>query len=235
MDYNYNIEAERLLKESLQEAEKAGISQNSLSSFRTIIGHDYAGLIFQGRATNGWDENNPKTLAQLIDLNQSQVIRVIREVSRHIFGAQGENYVAYSNLCRTADCDSGNPSAKLYKATKAQNDSLFQLDMEFLVPSIVVAMVGDSVAENGWQASIWDGWINTFPESSYRKVKQVVICQRKMRGRLYTYTATLWKLERDGMNPMWFILADRPETIKLDMYVKSINGLVDDIYGGFIK
>lgn len=222
---------ESLLKEGLERAARAGISPDSLSRFLTIIGCNYheGGLLFIARATNGWDENNPKTLSQLIGLNKSQLIRVIREVSRHVYGEHGDDYVAYTQVCRFSDCDAGNPSITLFKATKEQNDQLFAIDMERLKPSVVIGMLGDSVAENGWQASIWDGWLNNFP-GQYHEVKKISICQRTRKGRTYTYTASLWKLERDDEKPVYFIFADRPESLKLNLYTTAIYTLLEEIH-----
>lgn len=220
-----NLTVEDLFQEGLKNAENAGISHDSLSCFRTIVGPNYrgGGILFLGRATNGWDENKPKTLTQLIELNNSQLIRVIRNVSRHIYGEHGEHSVAYTQVCRIADCDSGNPSATLYKVTKEQNDLHFSLDMQQLKPSVVIAMVGDSVAENGWQASVWDSWLNRFPGCCH-EVRKITICEREDKK----YTMTLWQLMVGGRTT-WFIFADRPESIKLPIYTHAINSLLDDI------
>lgn len=131
------------------------------------------GILFVGRATNGWlTEERDVTLLlgdrnadngeifncadqmrwiegqagvrEGYNTNSSAFWRVIRKVSVNFYPEDWSSHVAWSNLCKVAPSGGGNPSNRLYSA---QLDACLEILMEeikFLSPRAVVILTGES-------------------------------------------------------------------------------------------
>lgn len=149
---------------------KDSMADENLSPFLMQWGEKFPsernkGIIFYGRATNGWhgnwnyevffDNHNDKRgwnrddqmiwaerLMEKPDGNynirQSQFWNIIKGVSTRFNGIEWYKYVAWSNICKVAPKDEGNPSDNLFEDTLKDNKRIFQTEIDFWSPKYVV-------------------------------------------------------------------------------------------------
>lgn len=131
---------------------------------------EYCGIMFVGRATNGWvsdsedvDElfgdseesifNRKDQMKWVEDLwgngdgyntNGSAFWRVIKAVATHFSPEPWYSYVAWSNVCKVAPWDGGNPNDALYYAQLEDCKKILETEIKLLSPKIVVMLTGES-------------------------------------------------------------------------------------------
>lgn len=131
------------------------------------------GLMFVGRATNGWHEHDYKassffgnSYGQLFNLpDQMQWVedakgssnyntkssafwRVIKAVSSHFYPNNWSSYVAWSDVCKVAPLEGGNPSDSLYYAQIEDCEKIFKAEIKALSPWAVIFFTGYSWAKD---------------------------------------------------------------------------------------
>lgn len=131
------------------------------------------GLMFVGRATNGWQDHDYKTssffghsFGQLFNLpDQMQWVedgegssvyntkssafwRVIKAVSSHFHPQNWSSYVAWSDVCKVAPWEGGNPSDSLYYAQIGDCEEIFKAEVRALSPKAVIFFTGYSWAKD---------------------------------------------------------------------------------------
>lgn len=125
------------------------------------------GVLFVGRATNGWtcltpdvdvlfgETNNaifnlPNQM-EWVDMQdrskigynsrQSAFWRVIRKVSRHLYPEPELSHVAWSNVCKIAP-DGANPNDELYYAQLNTCQRILKAEIDSLAPKFVIFLTG---------------------------------------------------------------------------------------------
>lgn len=139
------------------------------------------GLMFVGRATNGWQDHDYKassffgnSFGQLFNLpDQMQWVeesegssayntkssafwRVIKAVSSHFYPNNWSSCVAWSDVCKVAPFEGGNPSDSLYYAQIEDCEEIFKAEVKALSPKVVIFFTGYSWAKDILQ-SLNDG------------------------------------------------------------------------------
>lgn len=133
-------------------------------------------IMFYGRATNGWAGS--WNLDECFDLSnkergyspdnqmvwvenqwdrsedgyvtkKSQFWKVIRQISTSIFKDKWYRYVCWSNVCKVAPIDSGNPSDSLYYRTLESNQHIFETEINYWKPHFVVLFTGGDWSNGG--------------------------------------------------------------------------------------
>ena len=155
-----------------------------IQPFFTQWGREYPmkrdkGILFVGRATNGWDckldpmewdsmgetswrFNSPRQMEWISEKwncspgggwhgAKSPYWRLIRSIAESIYPDAWHRHVAWSNVCKWAP-DGGNPSAAIYEATLAANCELLKIDIEMLSPRTIIMITGSEVAYDHWSA-----------------------------------------------------------------------------------
>jgi hypothetical protein len=133
-----------------------------------------AGIIFVGRATNGWitDSHDINVLFgngddaifnrgdQMVwvknnegncdgyNSRKSPFWRVIKGISSHYYNDDWYNKIAWSDLCKLAPIDEGNPSDKIYYQTLEANRKILATEIRILSPKVVVMLTGDNWAKD---------------------------------------------------------------------------------------
>lgn len=128
------------------------------------------GILFVGRATNGWVscEEDIETLfgkseyaifnrndqmqwvenlegnTQGYNTRHSAFWRIIKNVSSHFYPTNWSSYVAWSDVCKVAPFDGGNPSDSLYKAQLEDCKKILDAEIKILSPKVVVFLTGQS-------------------------------------------------------------------------------------------
>ncbi|MBR5398936.1 MAG: hypothetical protein IK103_03985 [Bacteroidales bacterium] len=125
------------------------------------------GILFVGRATNGWFHytpditvlfgtsenaifNRPDQMRWVDDLDGSQTgynsrksafWRVIRRISKHLYPEPEISYVAWSNVCKIAP-NVGNPSNALYYLQLETCKKIIKAEIESFSPRFVIFLTG---------------------------------------------------------------------------------------------
>lgn len=125
------------------------------------------GLLFVGRATNGWknedlkadvifDEHSDERIFNRDDqmvwisrnddekynTNRSAFLRTLRCIARAFYPNTDEvNYVAWTNVCKLAP-EAGNPNDKLYYLQLDDAADIFRAEVETLSPKFVIMCTG---------------------------------------------------------------------------------------------
>ena len=131
-----------------------------------------SGLLFVGRATNGYSTDATKSVDVLFDgegeslgfarpdqmtwlethsfynWRQSPFWRVISKVSQDYTEGEWFNGIAWSNLCKIAPSEAGNPSDRLYYAQLSACQKILKSEIEILSPKFVILLTGNSWAKD---------------------------------------------------------------------------------------
>ncbi len=159
-----------------------------LSFFCTEWGEEFPidnqqGLLFVGRATNGWpggievenfeSEFNSAEQMSWIDKcwsnqksadgkrlwsgNRSPFWRVIRAVTERYHPQAWYKHIAWSNLCKCSFSIGGNPTNTLWYAILDQSRKIMKIDVEMLCPKAVIMITG------GWEDEIIGSLVGDTP------------------------------------------------------------------------
>lgn len=136
------------------------------------------GIMFYGRATNGWEhgtwdfnvffsqfsqrkergwnrqdqlvwvENQWENLGDKYDPSKSQFWKIIRQISIEKYGNNWFDNICWSNLCKVAPWEEGNPSDSLYYDILNHNCEIFKLEIEFWSPKFVILLTDGYKRDN---------------------------------------------------------------------------------------
>lgn len=131
----------------------------------------HCGVLFVGRATNGWvtDCENVDVLfgdsedaifnrhdqmkwvenlsgnTKGYNTRKSAFWRVIKKITKELYPEPWYSHVAWSNVCKVAPWKGGNPNDSLYYAQLSDCKKIFAKEIELLSPKAVVLFTGE-----GW-------------------------------------------------------------------------------------
>lgn len=134
------------------------------------------GILFIGRATNGWvsDSTDIKELfgdgkyaifarkdqmkwvnnlegnkdPKGYNTRKSAFWRVIKQVSEKVYPDKWYDNIAWSNLCKIAPSEGGNPSDSLYYSQLKDCQLILKKEIEILSPKYVIMLVGQNWAKD---------------------------------------------------------------------------------------
>ena len=132
------------------------------------------GILFIGRATNGWitdvenidilfgdsDKSifNRKDQMQWVENCEGNVYRynsrksafwrVIKNVSKRYYPENWSAYVAWSNICKVAPYEKGNPNNSLYYAQIEICCQILEIEIELLSPKFIILLTSESWAKD---------------------------------------------------------------------------------------
>ena len=133
-------------------------------------------IMFFGRATNGW--NVTWNLDNLFDISnpdrgycpddnmswvekqwhtsedgyvtkRSQFWNVIKRISVAFYEQDWYKYVSWSNVCKVAPKDGGNPSDSVYNKTLRSNQTIFETEIKYWAPNFVILFTGGDWSGGG--------------------------------------------------------------------------------------
>jgi hypothetical protein len=131
----------------------------------------HTGILFVGKAVNSWinaetdidvlfGNSNKRIIArndqmkwvhdlestnEVYNTKKSAFWRVIKQVSSNYFPSKWYSHVAWSNLCKLAPFEGGNPSDGLYYEQLDSCLKILQKEIEILSPKVVVMLT------SGWE------------------------------------------------------------------------------------
>lgn len=188
---------------------------DKLRVFTTLVGREYPiehnkGIIFYGRATNGWDDEEFNELEPVLEKEYWRpFFNLLYYFAWDIYGDSWRSKVAWSNICKIAP-DGGNPSDALWYA---QYDSIIEIirkEVELLSPEIVVLVTGNTAGAR-WEEPFFEAFPNL------KEIKSIKWAE----SRGYDCTATLFT---DGK--MKVLLTDRPEFRPIEAHSNALTTLL---------
>ena len=189
----------------------------NLCLFKTKVGKHYPkekgkGIVFFGRATNGWDEydesENNKIETILWKQTRRPFLNLIYWVSWTYYDNDYCNSVVWSNIFKIAP-DGGNPSADLQIEQHDYVVEIIRKEIEILSPAVVVLITGNSVGAQ-WSAPFWEAFPN------------LKLIDSRQWGRDKECMASLYS---DGA--LNVILTDRPEERPIEDHANAITDLIE--------
>ncbi len=131
---------------------------------------EHCGIMFVGRATNGWVTecedvdvlfgdtedaifNRPDQMKWIESLsgntkgyntNKSAFWRVIKAVTKEFYPEPWYSHIAWSDVCKVAPWEGGNPNPPLYYAQLKDCKKIFETEIKILSPKVVVLFTGES-------------------------------------------------------------------------------------------
>lgn len=204
-----NKEIQVLYHKMVETIKDTGFNVDELVTFTCRVGRDYPvepykGILFYGRATNGWDDDDEKNkdLEQVIidNINRgSQLFKLLHPFAEKFYGDSWLTKVAWSNICKIAP-NGGNPSTSLWYAQRDSLTPIIRKEIELLSPEIVVLVTGNTAVKK--YADPWHSpFFEAFPD--LKRIKSIKWAESRGKD----CSATLY-----SNGNMKVILTDRPES-----------------------
>ena len=205
------------------------------------------GIIFYGRATNGWfgtwdfdiffsDDNEDRgwnrddqmiwAEKQWYDsedgyvTSKSQFWSIIKGVSTRFYGDEWFNYVAWNNICKAAPCSQGNPSDAVFYNTLKDNIKIFHAELDFWSPKYIVLLT-DGIRRDDKTKIDWSSDFIT--SLSIPHVPQLI-------------NEVIWDNERQyikiqvyKIGERYIILSLHPQGRKVDLHKDAIIKIIENI------
>lgn len=194
------------------------------------------GILFIGRATNGWItdlENidilfgdseysifNRKDQMQWVEdcegnihgynTRKSAFWRVIKNISKSFYPENWSAHVAWSNICKVAPFEQGNPSDSLYYVQIELCNQILGIEIELLSPEIIVLFTGESWAKDFL-------YYLTHEESP-----QAIKCKHWGKENQFTMKAYL-------INGRIYIQTEHPQGRKEDLHIQTIIETINEL------
>lgn len=205
------------------------------------------GIIFYGRATNGWfgtwnfevffsDDNVDRGWNrddQMIWVekqwqksddgyitNKSQFWNIIKGVSTRFYGNEWFDYVAWSNICKVASCLQGNPNDTVFYNTLENNIKIFHAELDFWSPKYIVFLT-DGIKRDGKTKIDWSSdFINSLSDSHHvlQSIYEVIWDNEKKH-----------KMQVYKIGEKYIILSLHPQGRKVELHKDAIIKIVENI------
>ena len=210
-----------LYRELRKAVKKAGEDIDSLRLFTTLVGEDYPiehnkGIVFYGRATNGWDDDNHDSLEKILnEQTRRPFFNLLYYFAWEFYGDSWIKKVAWSNICKIAP-DGGNPSDSLWNAQKAILPAIIKKEVELLSPEIIVLVTGNTAVH---YAEPWHSpFFKAFPD--LKEIKSIKWAESRGKD----CTATIYT---NGIIKV--LLTDRPESRPIQEHTDALIELLKQV------
>lgn len=213
-----NKEIQTLYGEMEKAVKKAGFNINELRVFTTLVGTEYpvepkSGILYYGRATNGWDDDNHEDLDTILyEQTKRPFFNLLYYFAWNSYQESWNKKVAWSNICKIAP-DGGNPSDSLWDAQKDILPAIIKKEVELLSPEIIVLVTGNTAVNyyEPWHSPFFIA----FPE--LKKIKSIKWAESRGKD----CTATLYTDSNIKV-----ILTDRPEARPIQEHADALQDLL---------
>lgn len=169
--------------------------------FHTCVGHLYEKadkrIVFYGRATNGWDEDDNPGIFTIVKCKRSPFFRLINRIANELFPQNPVESIVWSNVCKVAPRKGGNPSQKCYEAQLPFDGKILRKEMEILSPDVMIFITGIALGKR------WDEVFDL--ESPDNKVLETMQCLDDSECNVEAY-----QYERPG-KPLLVLVTGRPD------------------------
>jgi len=190
---------------------------DDLCIFKTKVGGHFPtekgrGIVFYGRATNGWDEYDESERNKIENILWEQTRRpffnLVYWVSWTYYDNEYRNSVVWSNIYKIAP-NGGNPSSELQSEQHDYIVDIIRKEIEMLSPAVIVLITGNTVGAQ-WSSPFWEA----FPDMK--------LIDSRQWGRNKECRSSLFS---DGS--LNVILTDRPEERPIEEHANAITDLIE--------
>lgn len=221
IDLKKDKEMQVLYRELRKAVKNAGEDMDNLSVFTTLVGKDYPiepgkGILYYGRATNGWNDDNHDDLDKILyEQTKRPFFNLLYYFAWEFYKDSWNNKVAWSNICKIAPEEYGNPSGSLWSAQKEILPAIIQREVELLSPQIIVLVTGNTAVtyNDPWHSPFF----KAFPD--LKEIKSIKWAES--RGK--ECTATLFTNGK-----LRVLLTDRPESRPIEPHAKALKDLIEE-------
>lgn len=194
---------------------------------------EHCGIMVMGRACNGWhsisqnidvlfgtsDESifNRKDQMRWVEnssgnkdgynTNRSAFWRVTKRIVQCFYPNEWSSYIAWSNVCKVAPWEGGNPSNTLYYAQLGSCQKIFKAEIRLFSPKVVVMFTN-----NSWAADLL----------KYMNNNQEPICLEQLNWDKY-------KCYIYRINETYFVVSEHPQGKKEKIHAESIISFIKSI------
>lgn len=197
------------------------IDELDLRVFTARVGANYPvepgkGILFYGRATNGWDDDDKKNddLCLVYENNSSSpFFNLLYYLSWEFYGDSWCSKIAWSNICKIAP-NGGNPSDSLWRAQKNSLSAIIQREVELLSPELIVLITGNTVVHysDPWHSPFF----TAFPD--LKEIRDIKWSESNGKD----CTATLY-----ANGKIKVLLTDRPEFRPIEQHAAALKELFE--------
>lgn len=205
------------------------------------------GIIFYGRATNGWfgtwdydvffgndnkdrgwnrDDQMVWAENQWLEsddgyvTSRSQFWSIVKGVSTRFYGDEWYNYVAWSNICKVAPEEKGNPNDTVFYNTLENNIKIFQAELNFWSPKYVVLLTDGLARDNenkiDWTSNYISSLNNGFVPSPIYEIA-------------WDEENPALKIRVFELGERYVILSLHPQGRKVDLHKEAIIDIIEKI------
>lgn len=172
-------------------------------------------MLFYGRATNSWDDESNSGI-RAIEEYDCPFFRLVKRVAQHFIGDDYIEHIGWSNVCKLAPFEGGNPSDSCWDDQFKYNTEIMREEIMSSAPDIILFVTG--IAEN----KRWDwNFKELFPDREYINT---AVCPVHEECSVESYLVQV-----DGKKCL-ALVTGRPEfksSEALDFQFNSINETID--------
>lgn len=194
------------------------------------------GILFYGRATNGWKDYcccanaddifsflfNRADQVEWMSYNTSRpFVNLIKHVAERYYPKQWNEHIAWSNVCKVApNTTLGTPSLELWDEQYWHMVSMMEVELRILSPKVVIFITGTTAGEH------WDSPL--FEIDKYKNLESMLTEQ------------IVWGIASNGfplttkggvVDDTIFIFTDRPEMRPIEPHANAIIELIEKLSG----
>ncbi|UKK71972.1 hypothetical protein L6467_02395 [Segatella bryantii] len=172
------------MEDTIEKEWPATHNGENVSTFSAQIGSlfpqdDNRGLLFIGRATNGWDRECPNGSDDYEneyfmsnmerDSGKRAIFGLFKRVSQCFYGEDWYEHIAWSNVTKVAPCDKGNPSEELWDLQYDNMVKILDNELHIISPSVAVFVIGSSI-RRGYESPL----LEIYPDIENHLLEKVV-------------------------------------------------------------
>lgn len=198
-------------------------NEEELTKFYCQLGEEYSsedGLMFIGKATNGWDEKEEEDFSiekrmNWIPTYQGGFWPLIRKVCRKLYGEHWPKKFIYNNLYKYVPVDEGNPNAKVMKSTFNICNKILKLELEITAPKVAIFFT--SGMEDPFLTDI-------LGEDTFKTPNKIEMFPYQYRKETKLYPIKIYRTEHTT-----FVTCNHPQAKKLDALSNLLYNIIQEI------
>ncbi len=193
------------------------------------------GILFYGRASNGWDRDNPNgdDGGEVYDMSKiskeakkRKYFELIEKISSRILKIEDwYNYISISNITKVVFCYEGNPSDELWNQQYKYLAPILRTEIKLLSPQIIIFIIGNAI-KCGYEKPVFEAFpflkedkylVDERIWGSYETQKET----RELKTTAYNYEGKL------------LIFTDRPDSLFSKQFMKEHVNVICNIISKF--
>lgn len=165
---------------------------DAVTTFIAQCGREYpigenTGIVFYGRANNGWDPNL-FTMDDFSNQLHRFFFKLMKYVTEHFYPENWNTHIVWNNISKVVPMSEGNPTNNLWFAQYDFMVDIIHKELDVLAPKVVIFVTGNK-KDKGWNTPIFeDGNLNECFVEEKEWAEGCAASLYKKNGRLYIIT-----------------------------------------------